>query len=521
MERRIFTEDRSYKVSESESENYLLFNFMFISLIFSEMSCHKPLAIRICTKKTQIQDISITNSTIKVLNLSSLTSASMKSDGRVDQKYILFFESFFGEAPITFTKFFGTSLVLGFADGSLVIFHKCPSKSLLLEEYERIPPTLTSSPIKTAFLPFLTVHQNGNCYEFVNLKENTILTVPDLKVFLFIEEKFKLIFITITGKICISDTKEIKEIASVSASDFSNCSTTVTINNNLAIVTDSNYDSTNAHLLLNVNSESVIVSLGNRIFIISVETDTLISSFTLQFTPIELHLIASNPQLIELFALTPNYSQLFKLKIGSEIEIQNVANNLDIFGLFVNEFFYIVVTIDGIFVHDTLTSRLINKCPYPKYFLKYHNICSSCIESSSNNCCCRQVKISKLEGFKFLFIWGKSLAQIWDISPSSKKSLATTPTSSSKQSSFLGSKAIRKYTKYALNAGIQDYTDEKGEEDHLNHLRSSLNIDGLTEEELISYANLLSQENNSIVVTSNDPDDSELEMALKLSLIEM
>lgn len=538
------------------------------------MSCHKPLAIRICTKKKEIQDISIIsnsqgNSFIKVLNLSSLTSAIIRSgsDGRLDQKYILFFDNFFGEAPITFTKFFyptptsaSASLVLGFSDGSLVIFKKCPSKSLLLETYERIPSTLTSSPIITAFLPFLTVHKNGNCYEFVNLKDKTILTIPELKEFLFIEEKLKIILVKIDGNVTVYNMNNKSQKTLTNILVTSNCIQ-----------------------LLNCNNNWIILSIENRILIINIEKEEIMSSFSIQYDITNLNLISSNTQDIELLTLTRNNTrsnntnntrsnitssitnntlnntwnnttnntrsnttnntscQLLKLKInpiGNCLEIEKIYETFsDIFGLFVNEIFYILVTIDGIFVHDILTYRLINKCTYPKYFLKYDN------EEHIDNYPFHShtVKISKLDGNKFLFIWGKSLAQIWDFSPKISSSLKQSKTISNSDKGILGNKSIRKYSKYAVNSGFEDYKDEKMEEDHLNHLRSCLNIEGLTEEELISYAKLISQQqegqseggddNNHIIdndhiIDNNSPNnassyDPELEMVLKLSLLEM
>lgn len=521
------------------------------------MSYHKPLSIRICTKKTEIQDVSITNLTIKVLNLSSLTSAIIRSDGRLDKKIILFFENFFGEAPITFSRFFDGSLVLGFADGSLVIFHKCPSKSLLLENYKRIPATLTSSPIKTAFLPFLTVHKTGNCYEFVNLNEKTILTVPELKEFLFIEEELKIIFITIDGSVCIynlshEEDSNISDSSSGNSSDNSGGNSSGNMNNmnntsnminrnNVKILTCTNIKNAINSRLLKVNNDWIVSCIENIILIINIETEEIISSFIINFTISDIHLISSNLDFIELLSISTSSGELLNFKINpirNSLEIEKINIFKDIFGLFVNEFFYILVTIDGIFVHDTLTNRIINKCSYPKYFLKYENEDEQILhDHHSQNHLNSRVKISKLEGNKFLLIWGKSLAQIWDFNP------RTSSSSSSKQSrttnidrGLIGNKAIRKYSKYAVNTGIEDYKDEKLEEDHLNHLRQNLNIEGLTEEELISYAKLVSKEGDAAVgldvsldvsldaslvddfVTSNDPD---LEMALKLSLIEM
>ena len=158
------------------------------------------------------------------------------------------------------------------------------------------------------------------------------------------------------------------------------------------------------------------------------------------------------------------------------------------------------------------------------------------------------VKISKLEGNKFLFIWGKSLAQIWDFNPKISSKHQNHPNQNSDKGIVPGNKATRKYSKYAVNSGIEDYKDEKMEEDHLKHLRQNLNIEGLTEEELISYAKLISNidkcddnfHNDDTETfdddtttfdddtttfdddtTTFDDDDLELSMALKLSLIEM
>lgn len=503
------------------------------------MSCQKPLAIRICTKKTEIQDISISNnSSIKVLNLSGLTCAIIRSNGQLDQKFILFFDKVFGEAPISFTKFPNPNgLILGFSDGSLIVFDKCPSKSLL-ENYKRIPATLTSSPIKAAYLPFLTVHKIGNCHEFVNLKKQTILTIPELKEFIFIEEKLKIIFITNNGKVCISSIDE-----EISGNDVNNVRILSNIN-------DYNSFNVSYNNMLQVNSNWLIVSFSNRIKVLNIETEEIISSFTLNVSISEVHLISSNERFIELFVTSKN--EILKLKIdpiGNSLEIEKIEK-IGIFGLFVNEIFYILVTIDGIFIYDTLTNRIINKCSYPKYFLKYKNEMEEqsegrwsegrlseaegrrFIDTDLSIRSQTHVKISKLEGHKFLFIWGKSLAQIWDFNPKLLSKHQKQSNQNSDKGIIPGNKATRKYSKYAVNSGIEDYKDEKMEEDHLKHLRQNLNIEGLTEEELISYAKLISNidqcndncHDDSTIFdsdTTSFDDDPELSMALKLSLTEM
>ena len=492
-------------------------------MLFSKMSCHKPFALKICTKRTEIQDISISNSLIKVLNLSGLTSAIVKKDGNLDQKFILFFENVFGEAPITFTRFTGFTgklesiqsaeslsqsqslsqslgLVLGFADGSLIVFDKCPSKSLLETNYKRIPSTLTHSAIEKVLFkedePILTVHKIGNCYEFVNLKTQEILIIPEVKqynCFLDCEEEIKVAFITNNGNF------KIKTVKSQVSDSLLCCSLNPT-----------------ALCQIKKVSNWLILSNLNRILIFDIKKLEIISSFTLtEASEIKrIEIISSNSEFIELFAITR--TEILRLKIDpirNSLEIEKYF--YEIFGLFVNEFFYILVKIDGIFVHDTLTNRLINKFSYPKYFLK---------AGADNDC--HDVTISSLAGNnKFLFLWGKSLAQIWDFNPRNSSSKQTTKKQEDSDKGIQGNKALRKYTKYAVNHGIEEYKDEKMEEDHLNHLRDHLNIEGLNEEELIAYAKLISMNNNENIpiddTIENVSDDPELEMALKLSLIEM
>ena len=73
---------------------------------------------------------------------------------------------------------------------------------------------------------------------------------------------------------------------------------------------------------------------------------------------------------------------------------------------------------------------------------------------------------------------------------------------------------------------MAEWSEEIEEEAHLEYLRGKINIDGMTEGELIEYAKLLSQGNavlNDGKNNNNDgnDDDRELQLALKLSLIEM
>lgn len=472
------------------------------------MSNHRPLAMRICTKKAEIQDIFIANTSIKVLNISSLTSAIIRFDGALDQKFILFFENVFGEAPITFCKFFKyEKLILGFADGSLVIFEKLPNKSLLETNYERRPATLTSSPISNVLLTendeIITIHRNGNCYEFVDIKNQNILTIPELKEYkvIFLNDgSIKIAFITVTGNFYIANLRT---------------STSNNTEDNKKLI--SHVTSLSCPVtLLQLDCDRVLLYFSNRISIVNLISEELISSFTLKSEIKMIQKVSSNDQFIELFTVTKTDS-ILRLKIApleNVLEQEEISEGNQIFGCFVNEFFYILVTIDGIFIHDTLTNQPINKCSYPKYFHKYK---SAEVESEYSDA----VEISQLEGHKFLFVWGKSMAQIWDFNP--KNTAKHFNNQKTKHSPQLPVGNFRKIAKYAVNSGIEDYQDEKREEDHLNHLRHQINIEGLTEEELIEYAKLLSKpedssNNNSDFEASNDPD---LQMALKLSLIEM
>ena len=99
---------------------------------------------------------------------------------------------------------------------------------------------------------------------------------------------------------------------------------------------------------------------------------------------------------------------------------------------------------------------------------------------------------------------------------------------------LVGGKAIRKYSKYAVDSGYTEWKDEQREEKHLDTLRDRLNIDGLTEEELVAYATLISKQEISAETRENAnisdapsidlqdlSDDPDLQMALRLSLIEM
>ena len=141
------------------------------------MSNQKPSAIRICTKKSEIQDIlvSSSNSSIKVLDLKGLTSAIIRPDGTLNQKFILFFDQTFGSAPITFTKFINNSLVIGMADGSVIYYEKCPNKSLIEADYKRINGngSICSASVIQIYPVddgdnLLVVHcRNGNYYEFI------------------------------------------------------------------------------------------------------------------------------------------------------------------------------------------------------------------------------------------------------------------------------------------------------------------------------------------------------------------
>jgi hypothetical protein len=198
-----------------------------------------------------------------------------------------------------------------------------------------------------------------------------------------------------------------------------------------------------------------------------------------------------------------------------EQEILNFDESDQILSVYVNQIFFILVTFKGIFVYDTLSRKQINKCTFPRYFLKYLDW-----QESQNS-----VRIEHLEESRFLFIWGSSLAQIWDFNPRanlSKILQKMNKTSSEADKGLLGSKATRKYTKYAVNSGIQEWSDECGEEARMDFLRDRLNIDGLDEEEMIAYAKLISQAQEPTETLFDDSDmDPDLKLALQLSLIEM
>ena len=96
---------------------------------------------------------------------------------------------------------------------------------------------------------------------------------------------------------------------------------------------------------------------------------------------------------------------------------------------------------------------------------------------------------------------------------------------------LVGNKSIRKYSKYAINSGVKDWNEERKEEDGMELFRGKINIKGLTEEEMISYAKLLSIEagnnceDDGIGIVNYEEselsDDSDLKLAIQLSLIEM
>ena len=535
------------------------------------MSNQKPSAIRICTKKSEIQDIlvSSSNSSIKVLDLKGLTSAIIRPDGTLNQKFILFFDQTFGSAPITFTKFINKSLVIGMADGSVIYYEKCPNKSLIEADYKRINGngSICSASVIQIYPVddgdnLLVVHcRNGNYYEFIEwtMDQNSEFTFKgnrmaahNLKQYIPISiifdqtsrsrsqgpAKIKIAYITSNGGFYIKSLSKDRHEEEESP-----------------IFT---IDSESPVILKQIDDNFTILIYSNKILVINHFKEEIISSFTIESVRSikTLHdltggsaknnksadrsadYITPETTILELFVCSDE-NLIIKLSLDivkNEIKIKTEAGTeigFDYFSVFITPIYFILINSNGIFVHDTLTLRRINKCSFPKYFLKIAGADSANTSDANANFADRfNVKIKLIGDFKFLFIWGNNLAQIWDFNPKRIKTGGSFEKKKSEMDKGLvGNKSIRKYSKYAINSGVKDWNEERKEEDGMELFRGKINIKGLTEEEMISYAKLLSIEagnnceDDGIGIVNYEEselsDDSDLKLAIQLSLIEM
>lgn len=527
---------------------------------FSKMSNKKPKSIIIATKRnSSIKDVLIApnypNSHVKVLELNGMTNAIIRSNGSLDQKFVLFFDQFFGIAPITFCIFAKSKpfrMILGTANGEAIVYENTPHKSLI-EDYNRIRNPGSSASVLD-ILPhnqnneLLIIHSSGQQFhEFFNWKRQTSsiysctgnFSIARMKTFCPIYSEGRIIkvaLVTFDGQVYVSETDKGNFAGAISNSDGGYRADTSTENcishppTFITKISDSSLQ--NAKILQISNSKWFTLTAGNQIVVFCHETLKLINSFILPSSK-ELLItreIACNSQIFELFVYTlniaksPENSSLLKLRIDPNANQMEVFQNdlitkESLLSIHVTPSYFILVTIDGIFIHDTLNLERINKCSFPKFSLKYIN----------ENERADPIKIEEFDDNKFMFLWGNSLAQIWDFAPVSKDLNRTKMIRNSQIDKLLvGGKAIRKYAKYDVNFGYNEWEDERREEKNLDSMRNRLNIEGLTEEELVAYATIISKEANPTESASDDvsgslegSDDPDLQLALQLSLIEM
>lgn len=448
---------------------------------------------------------------VKVLDLKGLTSAHLRSDGTLNQKFILVFDGIYGEAPITTAQFVDkSSMVLGMADGSVIVYEKIPSKSLL-ENYQRLYSSVCA-PV-TKIIPqsdksLLVVHcVNETSFEFVTWtwKNNRQYTCSQIFPTFLDLKLYTPIF---------DENGQVNKIAFMEKKNFY-----LNSRGREQLIYELDYCE-DAVIKQVPDSNLLVLTHSNKILIFDHCKAELISSFTLtrDIKSIKcLHFIESHLNVLQLLVVSS--STILKLQIDIEnnlmeqeqlkLDPMETASALDVF---VTPNYFILVNSSGIYIYDTLSLRQVNKFTHQKFFLKPKS---------------DKVKIESLEENKFLFVWDDSLAQIWDFTPRDKfMRNPKRPENLDIDKGVLGGKAIRKQSKYDISAGISEWTDEVREEEHLDSLRDRVNIEGLNEEELIAYAKLLSKgaedesfENEEDTVDCID--DPELAMALKLSLIEM
>lgn len=494
------------------------------------MSNKKPVCIKIATKKSSsIKDVLIApnypNCLVKVLELKGMTNAIIRSDGTLDQKFVLYFDDIV--TCCKFTKTRPYKMILGTSSGQVIIYDNAPHKSLL-EDYHKIYNSISRSKV-VDILPhsdnneILIVHSSGQQFhEFVNWKyEKSSSTYSSTGNFSVLALK-KFCPIYANGRIV--KIAHITGSGQVSISDI-NTGTTVDVTKVSSIQLQT------ATLLQISNSNWFILAVENRILVCCHETGKLLNSFALPSVKefVIVKEIACNSKIFELFVYTS--SKLLRLKIDPNVDVVEfiqfdlIDTSDQLYSIHVTPSYFILVTNGGIFIHDSLNLERINKCSYPKFSLKYLN--SENVDDDDVDDSGEPVRIEEFDDNKFLFLWRNSLAQIWDFAPTSKQSdRGPSKKSPEIDKATVGGKAIRKYSKYAVNSGYSEWKDEKREEDHLDSLRDRLNIDGLTEEELVAYATLISKEangnNNTEIVDIEDvSDDPDLQLALQLSLVDM
>lgn len=528
------------------------------------MSNKKPKSIIIATKRnSSIKDVLIApnypNSFVKVLELNGMTNAIVRSNGSLDQKFVLFFDQFYGIAPITFCKFAKSKpfrMILGTANGEAIVYENTPHKSLLEDDYIRIRNPGSSSSI-IEIIPhnqnneYLIIHSSGQQFhEFFNWKRQTSsiyacsgnFSISGMKTFCPIYSEGRIVkvaFLTFDEQVFVAETDKGNFSGAISnsddfraADDANNLPAVESLSQAPTFITKiPNSSLENAKFLQISNSKWFILTLGNRILVCCHESFKLVDSFTLPSAKEFLitREIACDSQIFELFVYTLNVDSslgdnfsLLKLRIDPNADqMEVIQNNLiskeRLLSIHVTPSYFLLVSIDGIFIHDTLNLQRINKCSSPKFSVKYIN------EEGRND----PLTIEEFEENKFMFLWGNSLAQIWDFAPISKQSTRMKMTRNSSQidKTLVGGKAIRKYSKYAVDFGYTEWKEEQRDEQHLDSMRDRLNIEGLTEEELVAYATLISKEatDTADISTSFEfsGDDPDLQLALQLSLTEM
>lgn len=493
------------------------------------MSNQRANSMRIFTRRMEVQDISISSASspavVNILDLSGLTSGHLNSS-KFEAKCTLFFDKTFGEAPITFCTFsrqFCNSplgLLIGMADGNVVFYSKCPSRSLVEAPYS-VFGSISSAPVHRIHVlnsPFLlVVHESrGDCFEFVTWKISNVdaptstnhFIIPDLKTYSIISsgEIGKVVYISKKGSVYIRSLE--KDDNNTDNDDDSICS--VDVSQNLVL-----------HPVK--NSDWILISGGSKLFVINHTTEKLITAFNLPDLNVSSLYSSSNEfstesAVFEVFATITDSESFLKLTVdpvNNSIEKETIVlprGSPSVMDCWVGSGFLLVTTNDGgVFVYDSLSLRCVNKFYNSSKYLKR----------------CGLIRKIDSAAYKFLIVWGGNLVQTWDFDPVIAKRFkdaeAKTSISSSADRALLGNKSLRKYTRYSLNDGVSDWTEEVSEENQLQELRSKLNIDGLTEEEMIQYAQLLSTGNQPITEIQNlsDMDDSDLQLALQLSLVDM
>ena len=547
------------------------------------MSNQKTKAMKIKIGKSKIHDIAISSSsnsliedpqTFRFIDKNGLTIAQIKSQKmELDQKRILYFDRIFGDdSSVIYSRFlkeeeeeaksnkFNVKLILGLSNGDVIVYEKCPSKTLL-ENYTKIESVTTKSSIykiyKMAPENLLIVYksQNSDCYEFANwnISEKSKLGssetfIPKLVGHFILPNIFQYCVLENSKKLVYIDTYGVIFVLNLECNNFNG--------ENVNLVMKLSKEVQNSKIIMKEikSSDWLIIFYGEgKISVINHVTEKLIATFTLFHCKKIISVYLDDEKVnesesekrtcFELFVygfldhLNPKKG-VFHLRIDPIVEnliqeqqLTDLSKEDFIINLWTNSIFTIISTNLGLKIFDTLSLRCINKKTLPKYLTR-----NKLVEADSSNSNLNSEMMSRIDRIdnsdNFLIYLGDNTVQIWNFS---LNSLSNSNFNNLKQPNssidkgLQGNKAIRKYSKYALNSGKSDWEDECKEEAHLNNLRERINIQGLNEEELIAYAQLISQE-QTLSIDHREPgyenenetdDDSDFQLALKLSLIEM